>query len=217
MNVALLPAKPLSLAKTRLATLLDDAQRVAVATAMFDDVLRSVRESTALDAVVVVTADARLAAQARHHGALVVDEGSPRGLNGAVLLGTETAVRLGATSVLVLLSDVPLVTAADVDELMPRAPDRGALVVPSKEGTGTNAMLRRPPTLFPPCFGGSSLRRHVAAAERHGVACEIVRNPRIAFDVDTPADLRALAERHVDTETHRTLADLDVSGLRPIA
>lgn len=214
MNVALLPAKLLSSAKTRLATLLGDDQRIAVAIAMFDDVLASLRYAAILDAVIVVTADPRLAARARQHGALVVDEGSPRGLNAAVLLGTETALRLGATSLMVLLSDVPLVTAADVDELMQRAPARGALVVPSKEGTGTNAMLRRPPALFPPCFGGKSLRRHVAAAERHRVACEIVRNPRIAFDVDTPDDLRALVARPADTQTHRTLSGLAVSALR---
>jgi 2-phospho-L-lactate guanylyltransferase len=217
VTVALLPAKLLSVAKTRLGTLLDDRQRMAIAAAMFDDVLGSLRRATMLDAVVVVTADARLAARARLQGALVVDEGAPQGLNAAVVLGTETALRLGATSVLVLLSDIPLIAPADVDELVQRAPERGALVVPSKEGTGTNAMLRRPPALFPPCFGGRSFRRHVAAAERHAVACEIVRNARIAFDLDTPDDLRAFAARRADTATHRTIAALDVEALRQSA
>jgi 2-phospho-L-lactate guanylyltransferase len=217
VKVALLPAKLLSLAKTRLASMLADHQRMAIAAAMFDDVLSSVQAAAALDAVVVVTADPRLAARARQTGALVVDEGTPRGLNGAVLLGTEAALRMGATSLVVLLSDIPLVAPADVDELTTRAPDCGAVVVPSKEGTGTNAMLRRPPALFPPCFGGRSLQRHVAAAERHRVACEIVRNPRIAFDLDTPDDLRAFAEHETDTETYRTVTRLGISVLRPSA
>ncbi len=205
MKVALLPAKPLPLAKTRLGSLLDDDARMALAGAMFGDVLHALRGAAGLDAVVVVTADPTLATRARHAGAVVIDEGAPRGLNGAVGLGTEAAVRLGADTVLVVLSDVPLVTANDIDDLVARAPRRGALVVPSKEGTGTNAMLRRPPTVFPACFGGRSLERHVATAERADVPCEIVRSVRLGFDLDTPEDLRAFAALEHTTTTHHEL------------
>jgi 2-phospho-L-lactate guanylyltransferase len=189
-------------------------ERMRLADAMFTDVLHALMSTRELDAVVVVTADASLAARARRAGAVLVDEGTSRGLNGAVSLGTEAAVRLGATSVMVVLSDVPLVEARDVDEIVRRAPDRGALVVPSKEGTGTNAMLRRPPGIFGPCFGGRSLERHVAAAERARLACEIVRSSRLEFDVDTPDDLRAFAARASATETYRELLRLGAATLR---
>jgi 2-phospho-L-lactate guanylyltransferase len=214
LKIALLPAKPLLLAKTRLASVLVDADRMRMAAAMFTDVLRALTATPELDAIVVVTADATLAAQARGAGVVVVDEGAPRGLNGAVALGTAAACRLGATSVLVVLSDVPLVTANDVDELLRRAPARGAVVVPSKEGTGTNAMLRRPPTVFASCFGGRSLERHVAAAERARIACEIVRNPRLAIDLDTPEDLRAFVTTPSATETYREALRLGSTTLR---
>lgn len=215
VKVALLPAKPLLLAKTRLGSLLDDHERMAMAEAMFSDVLHALTAATGLDAVVVVTADPTLAALARNAGASVVDERAPLGLNGAVSLGTEFATRLGATTVLVMLSDVPLVRPADVDDLLTRAPAHGALVVPSKEGTGTNAMLRQPPTIFPPCFGGRSLERHVAAAERSRVACAIVRSIRIGFDVDTPEDLRAFAVEASETATYRRIRRLGASARRP--
>lgn len=214
MKVALLPAKPLLAAKTRLGSLLDDQARMTLAGAMFADVLAALRGAAGLDAVVVVTADATLAARAHQVGAMVIDEGAPRGLNGAVSLGTDAAVRLGASAVLVVLSDVPLVTSSDVDELLARAPRRGALVVPSKEGTGTNAMLRQPPTVFPPCFGGRSLERHVATAERADVPCEIVRNVRLGFDLDTPEDLRAFAALRSATATQRELLRLGAAATR---
>lgn len=214
MKVALLPAKPLLAAKTRLGSLLDDQARMTLAGAMFADVLAALCGATGLDAVVVVTADATLAARAHQVGAVVIDEGAPRGLNGAVSLGTDAAVRLGALAVLVVLSDVPLVTSSDVDELLARAPRRGALVVPSKEGTGTNAMLRQPPTVFPPCFGGRSLERHVATAERADVPCEIVRNVRLGFDLDTPEDLRAFAALRSATATQRELLRLGAAATR---
>lgn len=214
MKIALLPAKPLPLAKTRLASLLADADRMRIAAAMYADVLRALTTTRALDAVVVVTADATLASLGRGAGAVVVDEGLPRGLNGAVALGTTAACRLGASAVVVVLSDVPLVTTSDVDELLRRAPARGALVVPSKEGTGTNAMLRQPPTLFASCFGGRSLERHVAVAERAHVACEIVRNARLELDVDTPDDLRAFVATPSTTETYREAMRLGTTALR---
>jgi 2-phospho-L-lactate guanylyltransferase len=212
VKIALLPAKPLPLAKTRLSSLLDAPERMRVAEAMFSDVLQALSTARGLDAIVVVTADPILAARTRQAGAVLVDEGAPLGLNGAVTLGTEAAVRLGATSVLVVLSDVPLVQPEDVEELLRRAPDHGALVVPSKEGTGTNAMLRQPPTIFPPCFGGRSLERHVVTAERARIACEIVRNARIEFDLDTPEDLRAFASQPGTTATHREVLRLWASA-----
>jgi len=214
VKVALLPAKPLPLAKTRLGIVLHDHDRMRVAHAMFADVLQALITARGLDAVIVVTADGSLAARARDVGAVVADEGAPRGLNGAVSLGTDTALRLGATSLLVVLSDVPLVQPADIDELLARVPAAGALVVPSKEGTGTNAMLRRPPAIVPPCFGGRSLERHVAAAERAHVACEIVRNARLELDLDTPEDLRTFAAHASATETHRELLRLGTTVAR---
>jgi len=217
VNVALLPAKPLSVAKTRLGTVLDDTDRAAVSSAMFDDVLAALVGARRLGAIIVVTADRRLAARARSTGAVVLDEGTPRGLNGAVALGTAASLALGAAAVLVVLTDIPLLQPADVDELFDRTPERGALLVPSKEGTGTNAMVRRPATIFPPRFGGRSLERHVAAAEHQRLPCEIWRNARIGFDVDTPEDLRAFATAESRTATYREVLRLGLVPLRPSA
>ena len=202
MQIALLPAKPPHLAKTRLGTLLTAAEREAVSRAMFDDVLAALSGSHRLDAVLVVTADLALAERARAARATVVAEGVPRGLNGAVALGTVAAIRRRASTVVVVLSDIPLLTPADVDDMLDLAPRPGVLLVPSKEGTGTNAMVRTPGTLFPPRFGERSLERHVAAADRRGLPCELWPNARIGFDVDTPEDLRAFACRASGTRTY---------------
>jgi 2-phospho-L-lactate guanylyltransferase (CobY/MobA/RfbA family) len=65
VKVALLPAKPLRQAKTRLGSVLDDAARMTMAAAMFGDVLTALTTATSLDRVIVVTADPTLAARAR--------------------------------------------------------------------------------------------------------------------------------------------------------
>ncbi len=214
MTIALLPAKPLEVAKTRLEPLLSAADRMAVARAMFEDVVAALTAARGVDRVLVVTADAELATLARARGAFVVDEHEPRGLNGAVAIGTEAAIALGATAVLVVLSDVPLVRASDVEELLTRTPRHGGLVVPSKEGLGTNAMVRRPASIYGPCFGGRSFARHLAAAERAGVPCAVWRSTRLGFDVDTPEDLRLFAGEESRTATYREATRL---GLVPLA
>jgi len=213
VTIAVLPAKPLEVAKTRLASVLSPVDRAAIAIAMFADVLTALTGARGVDRVLVVTADRELAGLAGGRGAFVVDEGEPRGLNGAVAIGTEAAIDLGAAAVLVVLSDVPLLRASDVEELLTRTPKHGALVVPSKEGIGTNAMIRRPATLFGPCFGGRSLARHLAAAERAGVPCALWRSVRLEFDVDTPDDLRLFASEQSRTATYREAARL---GLVPL-
>ena len=83
MRFALLPTKPLALAKSRLAPFLSDVERQAVSFAMFHDVLECLSRARRVDAVAVVTADRRLLDLAVRMRALAIDEGSPRGLNGA--------------------------------------------------------------------------------------------------------------------------------------
>jgi 2-phospho-L-lactate guanylyltransferase len=99
--------------------------------------------------------------------------------------------------------DVPLVQASDIDELLAQECAAPALViVPSRDGTGTNAILRTPPNLFPSHFGNGSFAKHCAEAQRAGAQILVRRNARLEMDVDDEADLRALAQQDLrDTET----------------
>jgi 2-phospho-L-lactate guanylyltransferase len=47
-------------------------------------------------------------------------------------------------------------------------------------------------TEFTFAYGENSFRRHVALAQRLGLAVRVVRDPNLAFDVDVPADLARL-------------------------
>jgi 2-phospho-L-lactate guanylyltransferase len=116
----------------------------------------------------------------------------------------------GVTSLLRLPLDVPLVQSTDIDDLLAvecAAP--GLVIVPSRDGTGTNAILRTPPALFPSHFGAGSFAKHCAEAQRAGAQIVIRRNARLEMDVDDEADLRTLALQDLrGTETgawlHRT-------------
>lgn len=206
MNFVLVPVKALDQGKSRLSPLLSDTARRAVSRAMLTDVLTSVLHTPVVNGVVVVTSDPTLLTLARQLGAGAVDEEYPRGLNGAVTVGAEFCLQQGATALLVLLADLPLVTSEEV-ELLFRQIDDGpqVILVPCKEGDGTNALLRVPPLVIDPCFGGPSLAAHQKVARSQGITCRVVEVPGIAFDLDSVADLERFAAQATETRTYQVL------------
>jgi len=213
MRFALLPTKPLALAKSRLGSHLSESDRQAFSFAMFHDVLECLCRAHHVDTVAVVTADRRLLDLAMRMRAIAIDEGTPRGLNAAAALGTTKCIEHGATSVLIMLSDLPLLTVEEVDALyadLPPAPH--VRLARSHEGLGTNALLRTPPTAISTRFGGRSFQDHVAAAADAEVSYSDVDLPGLSFDIDTIEDLREL--RRI-ARTTRTLIEAKKLGLFP--
>jgi 2-phospho-L-lactate guanylyltransferase (CobY/MobA/RfbA family) len=80
--------------------------------------------------------------------------------------------------------------------------------VPSRDGTGTNAIARTPPDVVPSRFGPNSLAIHLQEAERAGVACTIMNHDRIGLDIDEPAEIDLLLERGAGTETFKFLSEI---------
>jgi 2-phospho-L-lactate/phosphoenolpyruvate guanylyltransferase len=213
VNVVLVPIKALAWGKSRLSSLLSDSARHALSQAMLTDVVTSAQQAALVDRVVVVTSDPTLLALARRLGAAAVDEGYPRGINGAVAMGTDFCIDQGATALLVLLADLPLVTAAEIDSLFRQTNGHPqVIVVPCKEGDGTNAVLRVPPLVVPPCFvGGPSLQAYQTTAAQHGIACYVIESPGIAFDLDSVEDLKKFGTQKTHTHTAHVLHELTVS------
>lgn len=119
--------------------------------------------------------------------ALVADPGE--GLNAAVAAGTHAATDSGASTLLVLPSDVPMVTSDDVTALFSYPED--VVVAPSEDG-GTNALLRRPPNVLQPCFGPASAELHRRRADETGLSCRTVEISSLVLDIDHYGDLVTL-------------------------
>jgi 2-phospho-L-lactate/phosphoenolpyruvate guanylyltransferase len=207
----LIAAKQLEFAKTRLAPVLPPGERRALAEAMFRDVLAASLGAGA-GQVAVVTSDAGLLAMARSAGALTIDEEFPRGLNVAVALATSVLIANGARTVCTVLSDIPLVTAEDIDavfDAMP--PGRGAVLVPSRDFSGTNIICRSPADAVPTRFGRLSLVRHLDDCRSSGVPARVLRLARPALDLDMIADLAEFERAGSATHTQNQLARLGIA------
>ena len=212
MRFILIAAKQLEFAKTRLAPVLPPGERRALAEAMFRDVLAASLGATAADHVAVMTSDASLLAMARAAGALALDEEFPRGLNVAVALATAALIAQGAQTVCTVLSDIPLIAAEDIDAVFAAMPAaRGAVLVPSRDFSGTNIICRSPADAVPTRFGRMSLVRHLDDCRSAGVPAKVLRLARPALDLDVIADLAEFERAGSATHTQNQLARLGIA------
>jgi 2-phospho-L-lactate guanylyltransferase len=120
-------------------------------------------------------------------------------------MATRAAEDAGADFTLVLPGDIPLVTATEIRLVLDAAPQRGTVFVRAADARGTNAVLRRPASLFPLRFGNDSFLPHLASAQATGLPVELRQAPGIALDIDRPDDLTALMSMPVTTATQRLL------------
>jgi 2-phospho-L-lactate guanylyltransferase len=201
VEAILIPVKRLSESKLRLAGVLGPPQRRRLALSMLADVLVA---AAGWPLRLVVTSDRDVAAVAGAAGWSIVSDPGP-GLNHAVAEGTSVATSAGATALLVLPFDVPLVTPRELEVLF--ATDGDVVVARSDDG-GTSGLLRRPPGAITALFGRDSARSHARAAADAGLRVESLRLPGLSLDVDDPGDLRRLAASglaHASVEVAREL------------
>lgn len=179
-------------AKQRLSPALGSRSRRALARR---NARLAVKAAAAGDHVLVVAGGEGAAALARVWGAEVLQEPREEGQNVAALRGIARAVSAGADSVLLLSSDLPLVTAESVRDLLDvAAAFEGPLVmaVPAIGRGGTNALYLRPPDAISLHFGDDSLRQFRLDAEARGVEFVVHHSEAMALDLDEPSDLARL-------------------------
>lgn len=205
--VILVPVKKLAHAKQRLSSMLDAAERIALADAMLEDVLQTLARWDKRPAVAVVTSDERACQLARRLSLDVIEDPTNRSESEAIAMATRVCEAGGASGTLVLPGDIPLVQVRELEEIVAAAPSVGTVLVPSADGQGTNAVWRRPAGLFPLSFGGDSFSRHQRAARATGKPCTVLCLPGIALDVDTPEDLALLIAAGGVSNAHRLLRE----------
>ena len=217
-TLAILPVKTFGAAKQRLGDLLGQGSREALAQAMFSDVLGSLRRVKGLDAIAVVTDDSRAESAARGSRVLVLRDRADSGQSDAARVGIQHAVESDFERVLLVPGDTPLLDPLEIDGMLTRASAEHleAVIVPDRAGTGTNALLMRPPHAIDPSFGPASLERHIAAASAAGIRFRVERVRSLMHDVDTPDDLADLGvlldeRRGVAPRTRGALNQLDRS------
>ncbi len=184
--------KDFEFAKQRLGPALDPHQRRALARR---NASRAIRAAGAAEHRLVVAGSDEAAALAAELGAEVLIEPRQEGQNVAAQRGLARAIENDADAVLLLSSDLPLVTKKSVRDLLREASKLAppvAVAVPATGRGGTNALYLHPPRAIGLHFGADSLVAFRREAQGLGVRFEIHISPAMALDLDEPADLARL-------------------------
>ena len=194
MKAILIPVKEFREAKKRLAPHFSQDDRAALAQAMCEDFFGVVAAVKSVDRVFVVSKEPQVLLRARELRWETIAESRQISESDSVDAASRYCAERGVQALLRLPVDIPLVEPADIEAVFERLGAAPAVIlVPSGDGTGTNAILRSPPALFPSHFGPNSFGRHLAEAEACGVRAQVFRNPRLELDIDELEDLQKLA------------------------
>jgi 2-phospho-L-lactate guanylyltransferase len=217
-----LPLRTLTGGKARLGGVLDAEEREELILGLLRHTLSVLRDWPPCEQIHVVSPDPRILDLVPGETGADPAGDTPRpvvstlrqtvgGLNEAVTSLMRAARQNGAASLLVLPGDLPNVSPAALDRLLMAADaaltaaSGGTLVTiaPSDARNGTNALLLRPVDVIVPAFGTDSFEAHLRAAAAVDAAVQVVDDPDLGFDLDTPDDLDRL-----DPERSRDLLRL---------
>jgi 2-phospho-L-lactate guanylyltransferase len=197
----LIPIKNLTNAKQRLSLVLDQPERTALAQAMLWDVVNAVAASNT-DVSLVTSDPYALELAADFHFEVIADIFNP-GETGAIEMASQICESRGMNSTLVIPADIPLIKTEEINQVLAAAPEQGSVLVPASDGRGSNAILRRPASLFPLRFGNDSFQPHLTAARATGLPCTVLSFAGIGLDIDNPLDLTELASTAGDTRSQQ--------------
>jgi 2-phospho-L-lactate guanylyltransferase len=214
MRALLLPIKDLRNAKKRLIGVLTPEERFGLAQAMLADTIRAVQGVRQADRIFFVTNYEPTMQLAEENHWEILREDQQISESDSVDAASRICEAQGVQALLRVPLDLPLIQPADIDDLLAvNCASPALLIVPSRDGTGTNAILRTPPTLFPSHFGAGSFAKHLAEAGQAGARVIMRRNSRLEMDVDDESDLRALLKHDLSvTETGRWLRESGVEA-----
>lgn len=208
MKAIVVPVKRFSAANERLCEVLSPVEREELARVMLEDVLSNVARCQRADGIFLVTAEPDAMAIGRGFGTEIIAEREQESESSSVDFAMKKCFEAGIQSALVVPGDIPSAQACEFDAVLEKDDGKNRVViVPSRDGTGTNALLMSPPGALSPRFGENSFPRHRDMALRLGLEFSSFNSDGIGLDIDAPEDLEIFMSGN-GTKTHSYLREL---------
>lgn len=169
---AIIPFRPVN-PKTRLSGVMDQEEREAFARAMLGDVVDVLQEAGCSPCILCT-----VPFEYRNIGTHIDSRDLNEALN--AYLSRQDA------PVLIIMSDLPLITSDAVRRLVAVTADIG--IVPGRGG-GTNVLFIRKPQAYHVDYYGASFCDHVRIAEDAGLSYEVIDSFCMSTDIDEKEDL----------------------------
>lgn len=189
---AIVPVKPFSKGKSRLNELFVPEVLYRLNVKLFFRTLQSIMDSQAFDEVLVVSSSKRALRWAEQKGALTLLEQHPRGLNSAVNQAILELDNRALGDLVILPTDLPLMSSEDIRELVALTQSPGITIVPDHHQAGTNAICMSGGARITPSFGTNSFQKHCELTLGQGYTLTVWMNEHLGQDLDTKTDLEII-------------------------
>lgn len=192
---AVVPVKPLRIAKSRLSGVLSEDERAALSQNLVTRTLKTLASVPEINQILVISRDTTVLAFAHEMGLRTIQEDSNSDLNVALQRATIFAQFSGASQLMIVPADLPLMTTADIIYAASKANRPPVMVIaPDRRKDGTNLLLISPVGSMDYYFGPGSYQQHVVHAKESGMRVEILDRPTLALDLDLPDDLNLVRQ-----------------------
>jgi 2-phospho-L-lactate guanylyltransferase len=179
---------------------------------MLHDVFAALAGADRLAGVMVVTRDPWVMKLTEKHRFQVAFEAENRGHTHAVMSTARKLAEQGASGMLTIPGDVPLVTREELQQIIHAHRDTPAFtIVPARDQLGSNAIACSPPDIMVLRFGDNSFYPHLETARRTGIEPQVLKLPGLGLDIDRPDDLLAFLQTPTITRTYRYLIDSGIA------
>jgi 2-phospho-L-lactate guanylyltransferase len=186
---AIVPVKSIHQGKSRLAGILNESERACLNKDMLTNLLRVLRRSCAFSGVVIVSHDSEAENLAGDFKFDYFEEQPPYSLNTAIESACRYCSDRGATEILILPADLPLLNQESLESLIKRNINPPVVVIaPDLREEGTNSLLINPMNGFSFQFGEDSFSKHQKFAHEHQYRVVVVHDPGTELDLDLPED-----------------------------
>ena len=157
---------------------------------LFEGTFTKLQETSEIDKILVVSREENALDWCTSHGGIALLEDNPSSLNSAIAKAQIYVGNAGGGRILILPSDLPLMTPKDLGKLINLSNgEKKLVVVPDHYQSGTNALLISDPDLIQPCFGFGSFRKHTRQALEKNAELVVYLNENIQWDLDTSLEL----------------------------
>ena len=185
----IIPMKPLSEGKSRLARDLTPEQRAVISAGMLRRVLVALRGAS-IDPIWVVGGDERVKNMARNQGGMWFEE-MGRNLNDTLSKAFDHAFERDKAA-LYIAGDLPFVKPSDIHSFIQASRGAGNVTLaPARRDGGTNAILVPQGVPFKPELGRRSFSKHLRQAAKLETSVAIAYSPGLGMDLDVVDDLES--------------------------
>lgn len=210
LNFVVIPVKKLLKSKSRLSSILSLEERVKLTLNMLQDVLEAIKSCSKVEETIVLGSDEEVEKVSKAFKARFMKDLEDE-LNKSINTATEICMEEGAKALLIIAADLPMLTAMDVDAILSKEADGPQVAIaPSRDGKGTNALLRTPPNIIPTRYGPNSFLKHLTEARLKNIPVETYRSIGVGLDVDSWEDVAELMRLKGETRTYSYLRKIEV-------